>query len=452
MLPSHALLRWQLQTVIEDRAAQGHMVDGLEARLAALPDSYDAMADLARELADLPLREGWPYVEPNELDEIWEECDPDRPVGALADVDLADSARRVRGAFLGSVCGCILGKPLEVDPTLAEIRAAAESVGEWPLRDYISEALLQALGRRNPTWVETVRERIRFVAPDDDLNYDLMGMLILEDHGIRFTKEQLMEKWLKHLPITTTFGPERTLLLKAALPTLKRGAPPLESDLQEWVSVLNHRDELCGAVIRADAYGYACPGRPALAAELAWRDASWTHRRTGIYGTMFVAAAIAVAQVLEDRLMIFETALQFVPRRSRFYKIAADSLVQVREASDWLDGYERIHGRYAEYTHCQIYQEIGTLINTLRFAEDVGDGICKQVSQGNDTDSFGASAGSILGAYFGPEGLEDRWVAPFHDDLHSGMAWFFERSLTKVAERMAALPGRVAADLEDDEA
>ena len=47
------------------------------------------------------------------------------------------------------------------------------------------------------------------------------------------------------------------------------------------------------------------------------------------------------------------------------------------------------------------------LINTLRFAQDVGDGICKQVSQGNDTDSYGATAGSILGAYFGPEGLEE---------------------------------------------
>ena len=32
---------------------------------------------------------------------------------------------------------------------------------------------------------------------------------------------------------------------------------------------LNPSDEQCGAMIRADAYGYACPGRPALAAELA---------------------------------------------------------------------------------------------------------------------------------------------------------------------------------------
>jgi len=130
-------------------------------------------------------------------------------------------------------------------------------------------------------------------------------------------------------------------------------------------------------------------------------------------------------------------------------EIAADSLEQVRQSGDWLEAYRRINGTYGAFTHCQIYQEVGTLINSLYFARDVGDGICKQVSQGNDTDSFGCTAGSLLGAYFGSEGLEERWLAPFGDDLHTGMAWFFERSLARVAERIAALPGRVAKELAD---
>jgi ADP-ribosylglycohydrolase len=188
-----------------------------------------------------------------------------------------------------------------------------------------------------------------------------------------------------------------------------------------------------------------------LAAELAWRDASWTHRRTGIYGEMFVAAAIAAAlaaeQVMEDRLGIFETALQFVPQHSRFAASVRDSLHEVRQAADWLDGYTRIHAKYGQYGHCLIYQEVGTMINTLRFAQDVGHGICIQVSQGNDTDSFGATAGSILGAYFGPEGLEERWLAPFNDDLRTGLARFYERSLVRVAKRMGELPERIAGEV-----
>ena len=132
--------------------------------------------------------------------------------------------------------------------------------------------------------------------------------------------------------------------------------------------------------------------------------------------------------------------MQFVPRRSRFYKIVADSLTEVRAASDWLDGYQRIHGKYKEYSHCRIFQECGTLINSARFAENIGDGFCKQVSQGNDTDSFGATCGSILGAYFGPDGLEARWLGLFNDDIRTGVNFFYERSLSTLAERMGKLP------------
>ena len=83
------------------------------------------------------------------------------------------------------------------------------------------------------------------------------------------------------------------------------------------------------------------------------------------------------------------------------------------------------------------------LINTLKFATDVGSGICIQVSQGADTDSFGATAGSLLGAYFGPGFLDERWLTPFNDDLRSGMAWFFERSIDKLSRRMSNLPALV---------
>jgi ADP-ribosylglycohydrolase len=77
----------------------------------------------------------------------------------------------------------------------------------------------------------------------------------------------------------------------------------------------------------------------------------------------------------------------------------------------------------------------------------VGDGICVQVNQGNDPDSYGATAGSIPGAYFGLEGLETRWLAPFDDDLRTGLARFWERSLSNMAERMGQLPKRIAAEI-----
>ena len=86
-------VRAQLAEVITAKEEQGHQVGGLRDELAALPESYDALAAFAARLAALPLREDWPYMEPNDLDAIWAECDPVRPLGLVGSVDPADSAR-----------------------------------------------------------------------------------------------------------------------------------------------------------------------------------------------------------------------------------------------------------------------------------------------------------------------------------------------------------------------
>ena len=461
MLIKLQTLRERLQAVVLNKGEQGFMIDGLSEKLDSIPDSYDQLGDFAKILSSLPIREDWPYVEPNDLAGIWFESDPNRPLGEIAGIDLSDSARRVESAFQGSICGCVLGKPLEAQLTGDEIRAALQEIGEWPLNQYVSKNILQALPRVHRSFPETAREHIKYVAPDDDINYTIMGMLILERFGSGFTHADIQELWLHHLPINTTFGPERHILLKSGLDSLDQiprsyyleqggvGARRLlevdqsEDSMAVFKDTLNPGGELCGAAIRADAYGYACPGNPSLAAELAWKDASLTHYRTGIYGTMFIAAAIACAQVLVDKMEIFETALQFIPARSRFYERVSTCLRDVKRATTWEDAYVTINDKYGEYGHCRIYQEIGMLINTLKFATDVGSGICIQVSQGADTDSFGATAGSLLGAYFGPGFLDERWLTPFNDDLRSGMAWFFERSIDKLSRRMSNLPALV---------
>jgi ADP-ribosylglycohydrolase len=283
-----------------------------------------------------------------------------------------------------------------------------------------------------------VRERLTHVCEDDDLSYTVLAMLLLERHGPAFTHEDMRRLWLLQLPLLATFGPERTQLLAAGVATL--GGPG-----GGWTTVLNPADELCGALIRADAYGWASPGDPELAASLAHRDATLTHRRTGVYSTMWVAAALAVALVSDpaDRLGPFRAALGFVPQRSRFAQAVRESLEQVEQASDWLDAHERVHTMFGRFGHCRVYQEVGTLLVTARFATEVGHGIGLQVCQGNDTDSFGATAGSYLGCLLGPSGFDrDHWTGRFGDRIHLALATFHEQSLSAIATRMAGLSGR----------
>ena len=79
-------------------------------------------------------------------------------------------------------------------------------------------------------------------------------------------------------------------------------------------------------------------------------------------------------------------------------------------------------------------------MNTVRWAESVGHGICVQVSQGNDTDSYGATAGALLGTWFGPGHLDERWLAPFRDEIRTLLAGWYETSLGATADRIATLP------------
>ncbi len=454
MFVSKEILQASLEKCAKDKIDQGHELD-LERFLGALEeakDSYDRLDELARELAGLSIRPDWPYIEPNDWDGIVSEMSSEAREGYWERPDLREAADRVQAAFEGSVCGCMLGKPIEVNPTLEEIREATQQTDRWPLNAYLPEETLVALGRRHNSWKECVSENIEHIAPDDDINYTLLGLLLVEEFGVELTKESVRDLWLLNIPPLFSWGPERTQIIKTAINSLPGGVKEVS---ESWVETLNHGDELCGAVIRADAYGYACPGNPLLASKLAGLDASFTHRRTGIYATQYVAAVISLYFLMEgdeqgnDRLRPFEQALAFIPQQSRFHQIVSDSLMRVKGSEDWLEAYESIHGKYKQYSHCQVYQEIGTLINTLKFASDVGDGICKQVSQGNDTDSFGATAGSILGVFFGPGHLHERWLKPFNNTIHTTLADFHEQRLDAVIGRLRALPCRIWEQLQE---
>lgn len=404
----------------------------------------DAMLALSERLRSLPVRASWAYVEPDTLEGILSECDPNRPAGSIGSSD--EVPERIAASFVASVCGCLLGKPVEVQPSAAELRAAAVAAGEeWPPTDYISDEFLHALGRRHPDWASCVRGTIGFAPADDDINFRILAMLLLERFGEDFTKTDLLDLWTHSLPIDWVWASNRTLLLKAALHWWRPGDEPLPpAPIDVWVGVLNPYDEDCGAVIRVDPYGYAHAGRPEAAVALAWRDASATHTRTGVYAAMFQAAAVAAATVLRDPVEIVEVGLAFVPRRSRLYESLSGALAIVHDARDWEDAYLGLEKELGRFGHCQIHFELATVINTLSFAQDVGHGIGIQVAQGLDTDSFGASAGSLLGARFGPGHLADLWTAPLHDWLRTTVATFHEPSLSAVAQRMAALPGRLS--------
>ena len=438
MFPPLSYLRQNLASWLDTLSAQGHDIIGMKEKLIALPDSYDALIAFAEEVSNLPLREDWRYVEPLDWPDIENEMDKERSAEISQNANPKDLSKKAEAAFLSSVLGCILGKPIEVAPSLEELKKAGVSCGEWPISDFISEKFLAALGRGGCK--DCTKGNISYVAADDDLHYSIMGMINLENYGLDLDLDGVKNTWLNHQCLNFVFGPERYLLACVGVNHLhEEGKHENDGYYLKWGNIFNPGTELCGAAIRADAYGYAFPGKPDLAAKYAFIDASFSHRRTGVYSAMFIAAAIALMFQAEDPLRAFEGALKFVPQRSRFFHNTKLCLEYVKTSASFDDAYQKIHHRFIDYWSCHIYQEIGTLINTLRYAEGIWDGVCKQVMQGNDTDSFGCTAGSLLGVFFGYDKLPFEKLALFNDEIKVSLASFHEHSLSALARRMGEL-------------
>ena len=97
---------------------------------------------------------------------------------------------------------------------------------------------------------------------------------------------------------------------------------PFQQGFSEVVALgLHYRNpnvQSVAAWTRADFWGYVAPGWPEKAAELAYKDSSINHRRNGVYGCMFFAAAISAAFVVDDPLEALEIGLNEIPKDSMF--------------------------------------------------------------------------------------------------------------------------------------
>ena len=250
---------------------------------------------------------------------------------------------RIEGAILGRFAGCILGSIVECWEIDKMERWAAYNGEAFPPVDYWTQAErpndLKYRTRLRDTFT---RSNMDGVPTDDDIIYTQLGLLILEDYGPDFSVDDVGAAWMKYLPHAATAE-------GIALRNLQAGVPPMQAAIVDnpfmfWI----------GADIRSDPWGYAAPGYPEKAAEFAWRDATISHRRNGIYGAMYFSAVIAAAFATGDPLSALEAGLAEIPadcllaREVRWaLDTAADSIKDYREARAAVDqrfaGMHRIH-------------------------------------------------------------------------------------------------------------
>ncbi|MEV7369455.1 ADP-ribosylglycohydrolase family protein [Streptomyces sp. NPDC090301] len=343
------------------------------------------------------------------------------PVGAPGAGEDDALRDRLHAAWLGRAAGCLLGKPVE-KLGLHAIRALARATGNWPLSTWftargVPPELLAAHPWNRRSAATSLAENIDGMPEDDDLNYPLLNLLLLQRHGRGFSTADVARLWLDELPAGRTFTAERV-----AYRNLLDGIePPLtavhRNPFREWI----------GAQIRADIHGWTHPGDPVAAAEQAYRDAALTHTANGVYGAMFVAATLAAAATgTADVHRSLAEGLAVVPPRSRLAQAVRRGIRLARDTPDFDTVADRLHTELGGYHWVHAVPNAALLAAALTHADgDFTRSICAAVSGGWDTDSNGATAGSVAGLLAGhPDRLPERWTSPLKNRLATSVPSF----------------------------
>lgn len=430
-----------LRIELRQCAEEGRDLTDVQAEFAALINAEltdEAIQQRAETLLDrtqtLPLYADYPYHEPSDLLGI-QQARP-TPV-ALPQRTLAPDALldKVLGGWQGRASGCLLGKPVEGRRSW-EIMAYLQAQGRWPLDRYFSRTVAPDVAQANGFDLNRrgqYEEDIAGMPEDDDTNYTVTGLAIIEQHGHDFTPADVARFWLWNIPFLHVCTAERVAYRNLIVGIAPPASAALRNPYREWI----------GAQIRADFWGYVNPGQPERAADYAWRDAAISHVKNGIYGEMWVAAMLAAAYVLDDVAAVIGAGLAQIPAQCRLTDAISYILDLHHAGASYEEAIADVRGRWDEanphdWCHTISNAEI-VAIALLWGGMDFERTLCYAVMPGFDTDCNGATAGSVLGVMLGAARLPAKWIAPLRDTLYTGVAGYHQVSLTAMAERTIGL-------------
>lgn len=347
----------------------------------------------------------------------------------LSEEELEDC---IMGAWMGRAAGNMLGVPCE-GFSREKIRSACAALSEpYPLTDYWS---------RNPRVGDELstynglpfrrffKPHLQYVMPDDDLLYTTLGLVILERYGKDFTPQQVGEAWLDLVPFACTAEHH-------ALRNLRDGIA-----VPQTATVGNPDSEWLGAYIRADAWGYAAPGLPEVAAEWAWRDCCISHTRNGLYGAMYFAAVISAALATGDIRRSLRLGLNEIPENCRLAVAIREALDWCHELNDYQKVLDRIFDRWQGMHVGHTLNNAALVVAGLELCRDDFETAITEVTMaGMDTDCNAATAGSIAGAVWGFSKLPSKWTEPLgsvHRSYLNGMYVWDNRDIARRFTRIA---------------
>jgi len=336
---------------------------------------------------------------------------------------------RMAGAVLGRFVGCTLGAPVEMW-SIPDMKAAAKHGGiDFPPTDYWPVVARPWDLRYGVDSVEKYsRDGMDGVPVDDDVTYTILGLLIIERYGFDFTVEDVGEIWKELLPYACTAEDIALKNLQKGIPAAQAGE--IDNPFIQWI----------GADIRADGFGYAAAGNPRLAAKMGYEDAFLSHRRNGIYGEMFFAAAIAAAFSTDCPIEPIRVALKEIPKTCTLYKDMEWALTVGPTLADYQAARDAVDQRFAGMSSVHTNNNAALTVFGLFLGKgDFTATIANVIAMGLDNDCTGATVGSIIGAVVGAKAIPQHWTKPFNNKVRTYINGMPEFEITDVVERFVKL-------------
>jgi len=342
-----------------------------------------------------------------------------------------DYERKLKGAIIGRFAGCALGAPVELMPFDELERYLIQTNHQFPPSDYILEApnpdgkrYMYGKGR------DFTKNDMCYLSTDDDIAYTLLSLLLQESFPNGFSKKEVAQFWVKYLPIECTFTAERT-----TLQNLFDGI-----DIEQVGVVNNDEFEYIGAAIRIDGYAYTNPGDPEKAIQLAYQDASLSHRDSGLYSALYFCALISIAFTSNDLDIAMEEALDYIPKESYFYQELTWALSVKEEVTDYRIANQLVTERYPGMSWVHAINNACLTVWGIHLGKkSFEEGITMTMAMAYDNDCTSATVGSVLGAFYGIDQINPKWYQPWNNKILSYLNDIPEFKLDDVIQRFINL-------------
>lgn len=270
---------------------------------------------------------------------------------------------------------------------------------------------------------------------NDDINYQLVVLHCIEEHGVEFTSRDLGYEWVEHIPVESSYTAERV-----ALENLIRGIIPPYSAREN-----NPFADWIGAQMRGEVHGLIAPGRPAVAAKFAYRDAVISHVKEGVYGEIFNAVMVSLAFVLRDVERIIHSALSYVPQNSEFHSVVSSTYRRCSESNNWESVLDWINQTYGHFHWIHTLPNIAIVTMSLLFGGgDFSESIRICASSGWDSDCTTGQVGAITGVIVGERGIPGEWKCPLGESLNTEVRGFNQIRYSDLARWTCKIGEKVA--------